>query len=122
MLDCFIVGAGGFLGSVLRYLIGLLEVNTNTGFPIKTFLINIFGAFVIGIVASIASKNAISPKLELFLKVGICGGFTTFSSFALETEKLFEKGFKLTALAYVVLSILCGVFAVYLAEKIVINN
>ncbi|MDO4662439.1 MAG: fluoride efflux transporter CrcB [Tissierellia bacterium] len=118
MINCFIVGAGGFLGSVLRYLIGLFNVNSKTGFPIKTFIINIIGAFIIGIVASVASKNTISPKLELFLKVGICGGFTTFSSFALETQNLLQKGFKITALSYVVLSILFGVLAVYLAEKI----
>jgi CrcB protein len=118
MQQCFIVGAGGFVGAVLRYLIGLLPLNPNSGFPIKTFCINILGAFLIGIVAALATKNAIDPKLTLFLKVGICGGFTTFSSFALETNDLLAKGSTVTAFLYILLSITLGVAAVLAAQKL----
>jgi CrcB protein len=119
MLQCLIVGAGGFLGAVLRYLIGLLPVSPASGFPIKTFAINVLGAFAIGIVAALGARNALDPRLTLFLKVGVCGGFTTFSSFALETNDLLAKGATATAALYVVLSIALGVLAVLAAEKLV---
>lgn len=119
MINCLIVGLGGAVGAVMRYLIGLLPFNPDNSFPIKTFIINVVGAFVIGIVAALAAKNAMNPKLVLFLKVGICGGFTTFSSFALETDQLLMKGQSLTAVLYVLLSIFAGVMAVFLADKII---
>lgn len=119
MINCLIVGLGGAVGAVMRYLIGLLPFNPDNGFPIKTFIINVVGAFVIGIVAALAAKNAMNPKLVLFLKVGICGGFTTFSSFALETDQLLMKGQSLTAVLYVLLSIFAGVMAVFLSDKII---
>lgn len=119
MINCLIVGLGGALGAVMRYLTGLIPFNPDNGFPIKTFIINVVGAFVIGIVAALAAKNAMNPKLVLFLKVGICGGFTTFSSFALETDQLLMKGQSFTAVLYVLLSIFAGVLAVFLADKII---
>lgn len=119
MINCLIVGLGGALGAVMRYLIGLIPFNPDNGFPVKTFIINVVGAFVIGIVAALAAKNAMNPKLVLFLKVGICGGFTTFSSFALETDQLLMKGQSFTAVLYVLLSIFAGVLAVFLADKII---
>lgn len=92
MINCIIVGIGGFVGAVLRYLIGLIPASPQSGFPIKTLLINIIGAFVIGLVVALGGKKEWNPQLILFLKVGLCGGFTTFSSFALETNQLIEQG------------------------------
>ena len=71
---------------------------------------------MIGIVAALAAKNSLNPRLVLFLKVGICGGFTTFSLFALETDQLLAKGQVVTAVMYVTLSVVLGVMAVYLAQ------
>lgn len=71
---------------------------------------------MIGIVAALAAKNSLNPRLVLFLRVGICGGFTTFSSFALETDQLLAKGQVVTAVMYVTLSVVLGVMAVYLAQ------
>lgn len=120
MLNCLIVGLGGFLGAVIRYLIGLLPINMENGFPVKTCLINIAGCFFIGLVAAMVAKNSqVSPKLVLFLKVGICGGFTTFSSFALETGGLIEKGQTWTALVYVIVSVVAGILAIFAAELLV---
>ncbi|MGN0242078.1 MAG: fluoride efflux transporter CrcB [Candidatus Weimeria sp.] len=119
MIKCLIVGAGGAIGAVGRYLIGLLPMNPENGFPVKTFLINVIGCFIIGIVAALADKNAMNPELVMFIKVGICGGFTTFSSFALETEGLLAKGTTGVALMYVILSLVCGVLAVFAAERLV---
>lgn len=81
MLNCIFVGIGGFLGSVLRYLAGLLPMQPSNGFPVKTLLINVLGSFALGLIAAAAAKNpALDPKIVLMLKVGVCGGFTTFST------------------------------------------
>lgn len=119
-MNVIIVGIGGFIGAVLRYLIGLIPLKQASGFPIKTMCINIIGSFVIGLVAAYSIKHSESKEsLQLFLKVGICGGFTTFSSFALETMNLLDNGNTFTAILYTSLSVICGVVAVYLAELLV---
>ncbi|MDD6789744.1 MAG: fluoride efflux transporter CrcB [Lachnospira sp.] len=118
-MNIIIVGLGGAIGAICRYLITLLPINPGDGFPLKTFLINVIGSFVIGLVAAFAAKNAMNPRIVLFLKVGICGGFTTFSSFALETEGLLEKGSAGVAMLYVILSLVCGVMAVFAAERLI---
>lgn len=117
MTGWMLAGAGGAAGAVLRYLIGLLPMNPENGFPIKTLLINLAGSFTIGMIAALAAKNAMNPKLVVFLKAGVCGGFTTFSSFALETQQLAQKGEGGLAFLYVLLSVLLGVSMVFLAEK-----
>ncbi len=121
MIKCLIVGVGGAIGAIGRYLIGLLPMNPENGFPVKTFLINVIGCFIIGIIAALADRNAVNPNLVLLIKVGICGGFTTFSSFALETEGLLAKGQTVVALMYVIASIVCGVLVVFAAEKMAVN-
>ncbi len=119
MTDCLIVAVGGAIGAVCRFFIGKLPIGSNDGFPIKTFIINVIGCFLIGLVAALALKQfSESPKLVMFLKVGICGGFTTFSSFALETGGLIEKGSCFTAAAYAVLSVTVGVAALFSAQFI----
>lgn len=121
MIECLIVAFGGAIGAVLRYLIGLIPLSQKSGFPIKTFLINVIGCFIIGIIAALAEKNSLNPKIVLFIKVGFCGGFTTFSSFALETQGLLEKGSVFIAILYIILSILVGIFAVFGADKLIFN-
>lgn len=120
MLNCFLVGIGGFIGTVCRYLIGLLPIEPESGFPVKTLAINVSGAFLIGIITALAAKNkSISPQLILMLKVGICGGFTTFSTFAYETTDLMQNGRIGTAFVYVIISVLVGVLAVFGAQLLV---
>lgn len=120
MLDCLAVGAGGFVGAVLRWLVGLIPIEMRSGFPIKTFVINVAGCFAIGVVTALASKRfPDSARLALFLKVGVCGGFTTFSTFALETEGLIENGGKAAAAAYIAASLICGIAAVFFGQKII---
>ena len=119
VIDILMVGAGGSIGAVLRYLLTLLPVSPESGFPFKTFFINLIGSFVIGIVAALAAKEILNPHVTVFLKVGICGGFTTFSSFALETEGLIERGSTGVALIYVALSAVIGILFVFAAGKMV---
>ena len=117
--SCIAVGAGGFLGSVLRYLIGLLPVRETTLFPVRTFAINLLGCALIGCLAALASRNTtLDPRLILFLKVGLCGGFTTFSTFGLETAQLIRGGHPAVAALYVVLSVALGVGLVFGAEAL----
>ena len=110
MFNCIAVGLGGFVGAVCRYLIGLLPVKETTLFPIKTFGINVLGCIAIAVIITMLTKDSsLSPRMGLFLKVGFCGGFTTFSTFAVETADLMKGGHPGIAAAYVVLSILLGV-------------
>ena len=119
MVECLFVGIGGFIGSVCRYLIGLIPLSPSNGFPVKTLVINIAGAFAIGLIAAAAAKNAdISPRIVLLLKTGICGGFTTFSTFALEISDLIRGGSWAAAAAYMLLSLILGVAAVFAAEAL----
>lgn len=114
MQTWLIVGLGGFLGSVCRYLLSLLPYAQRSGFPMITLLINITGAFIIGMLAGVAGRYAgESSGWMLFLRVGFCGGFTTFSTFALELSGLMNSGRFLAGIAYVTLSVLFGVLSVY---------
>lgn len=120
MLDCIVIGLGGFTGSVLRYLAGKIPHGNPAGFPINTLLINVLGSFVIGLAAAFAAKHSgLNPRLVLFIKVGLCGGFTTFSSFSLETFSLLRSGSYGTAVTYAILSAALGVLAVVLAHALV---
>lgn len=117
MLDCLFVGFGGFVGTVLRYLLGLLPVKTTHGFPLITLGINVLGAFAIGLIAAEAAKNnALNPRMVLMLKVGVCGGFTTFSTFAYETASLMNGGSGALAVVYVALSVTLSILAICAAQ------
>ena len=117
MLDCLAVALGGAAGSVLRYLIGLIPVNERFLFPVKTFAINILGCFIIGLITALSLRSSsLNPRMILFLKVGICGGFTTFSTFALESSNLLKNGHTGIAILYMTLSVLAGIGFVLLAE------
>ncbi len=110
MLSFLLVGCGGALGAMLRYGIGLIPVRGS--FPLLTLLINFLGAVAIGYIAEMVSASQLSPKWTLFCKTGICGGFTTFSTFSLEAVTLFREKAWLLGSAYVILSVvgcLCGV-------------
>ena len=120
MLSCLMVGIGGFIGSVCRYLIGLLPIETNSGFPVKTLIINIAGSFCIGLITALAVKNkGLNEQIVLMLKVGVCGGFTTFSTFAYESTDLMKSGHVAVALIYVCTSIVLSVLAVFAAQMLV---
>jgi len=120
MVNCLFVAFGGALGSVARYLLTLLPLRGRSGFPINTLLVNIVGAFVLGLLSAIAVKQAdFNPELRLFLTVGLCGGFTTFSTFSQETVTLFEQGKGGLGVLYLSLSLSLGLLAVFLAHQLV---
>ena len=118
--NCLIVGLGGAAGTVSRYLLGLLPLKPQSGFPLITLLINVAGAFLIGLIIAFAVKNqSVDSSLLLLLKIGFCGGFTTFSTFSLETAELFQNGKYFIALSYIILSVALSIAAVFGAEALV---
>ncbi len=120
ILNCVFVGLGGLVGSVLRYLVSLVPLRQASGFPLVTLGINVLGAFALGLIMALAGRNAaIDPRTLLFLKVGVCGGFTTFSTFALEAHLLIGTGKPIAALLYALLSVVLSVLAVFFATSLV---
>jgi len=108
--------AGGGVGAALRYALGLwVDERTGPGFPWGTFAVNVAGCFAIGVLATLADEHAwISPTGRLLLVTGLLGGFTTFSTFGMETWQLVEDGAGWLALANAGGSVVAGVAAVVL--------
>ena len=106
-----IVGTGSFAGGILRYLTGiLLQRMTQSVYPYGTLTANIIGCFLIGIFFGIAEKgNILTPEWRIFLTTGLCGGFTTFSTFSLDALHLMNDRGIITALAYIGISIFIGI-------------
>nr|WP_299343609.1 fluoride efflux transporter CrcB [Allomuricauda sp.] len=115
MKQVLLVFLGGGLGSILRYLVSR-PLNSFLGnFYLGTFTVNIIGCLLIGFVIGISSKNnLLSSNSTLFLATGICGGFTTFSAFALEKHNFIKTGDFLPVLFYASSSIVVGILAVAL--------
>lgn len=116
-----IVGLGGFIGTVLRFLVSrYFQFNYATVFPWGTLTVNILGSFLIGVFLGISEKgHFMSPEWRLFLTIGLCGGFTTFSSFSNEAFMLLQ-GKELLRLAYYSgLSVFLGIEAVILGRLII---
>jgi CrcB protein len=112
MLRAFLfVGLGGALGSMARYGVSLIVNKFYTAsFPLATFFINILGCFIIGLLFGVTQKNnTLQSDTWLILATGFCGGFTTFSAFALENSNLLKGNLNITALLYTVLSVVIGI-------------
>ncbi len=115
-----LIGLGGFLGSISRFLVAL-GVNRifQTVLPIGTLAVNILGCLLIGIIYSLAEqRNMLNPELRVFLGVGFCGGFTTYSSFAFEKFNLIKTGDFLLLSVYIGASVFLGLIAVYIGSQI----
>ena len=105
------VACGGAVGATLRYLITFIPMNCI--FPLKTMLTNIIGSLVIGLVVGLAENRSDMPGgLIIFLKTGICGGFTTFSTFSLETLELIDGRHYMEGTFYMALSVISCVAGV----------
>jgi CrcB protein len=115
LYSILIVGSGGFLGSIFRYIISLF-VDKKFGSPIPygTLTVNILGSFVMGIVIGVASRQAMpGNNWKVFLTTGFCGGFTTFSAFAFENVNLIQQRLVNVSLLYSALSIVLGFAAMF---------
>ena len=118
MRNLFYIFIGGGLGSVLRFLISnytqkLWNINS---FPMGTFVVNIMGCFLIGVLTSYFLR--VDNYLKFLLITGFCGGFTTFSTFSAENYSLWESGNYMVLLSYILLSIIVGFVAVYVGLQV----
>lgn len=115
MKQLLLIGFGGFIGSITRYLVSRLNLTWNFhSIPMGTLTVNIIGSLLIGFMLGVfVNSNLLHTNLKLFLVVGFCGGFTTFSSFTNENFLLLQNGQILTALIYIVGSITLGILAVF---------
>jgi CrcB protein len=112
--------AGGAVGSLLRYVIGLAVARgTTSAFPWGTLAVNLAGCFAIGLVAALGERSGgLTPVVRLTLVVGLLGGFTTFSSFGLETFRMLADGRWAGAAGYVMASNLAGLAAVWAGYRL----
>ncbi|WP_337872798.1 fluoride efflux transporter CrcB [Ignavibacterium sp.] len=113
----FFVMAGAAFGGLLRYIVAdLVQKNSKIIFPFGTLSVNIAGSFLIGLIIFIlGEREIITPEVRLFLTVGLCGGFTTFSTFSYETLMLFQEAEFLYAAINIVLNVVLSITAIYLA-------
>lgn len=115
MSHLLLVGAGGAIGSMARYLLGVWTLQRwGPGFPWGTLGVNVTGSFLIGLLAElIMHKFGASAEMRLFLITGVLGGYTTFSAFSLDAIMLFERGDVALALGYVAASVVLSILAVF---------
>ena len=114
------VAAGGAIGSVARYLVGTWSSKMFINFPWGTLIINVTGSFLIGLfVGLFATKWDLPQAARIFLIVGICGGYTTFSTFSLDSFRLMERGEALAAGAYMIGSVVLSLGALIAAMLVV---
>lgn len=113
------VALGGAVGAMGRYAISLLPFKPD--FPALTFLTNLLGALLIGLVAGLAEdRNRLPQNAVLFWKTGVCGGFTTFSTFSLESHQLMQEDKYLLGTGYMILSVVCCLAGVYCGKKLAV--
>ena len=115
-----VVGAGSFIGGAARYLVSLMMKGTSKGFPWATLAVNLVGCFLIGLLWGLFSKNGTEGNnWSLFLTVGMCGGFTTFSTFSKEAIMMLQSGNIWSFAGYVAISVVAGIALVALGNFLV---
>ena len=123
-IKALLIFLGGGIGAVLRYLVNILSTNIVNSyflveFPLGTLISNLLGSFAIGFIAGLFSPEIMDSEfLQLFLVVGILGGFTTFSSFSIEILNLLQSGNILLALGYISVSVFVAVVLTFTGFKL----
>ena len=111
-----IVGAGGFIGAVARFAVGVyFDTFWRRDFPLATFVVNVSGCFILGLFLTLATERLpVDPRLRLFLATGFVGAYTTFSTFEYETQRLTTTG----ALGWAIVNVLTSVVAGFAALQL----
>ena len=118
--NTIMVGCGSLLGGAARYLISVAMKTMSKGFPWGTLAVNLVGCLVIGLLWGFFSKNSSeSSSWALFMTIGICGGFTTFSTFSKEALMMLQAGNFMSLLAYVAISVIAGIALVAAGYQLV---
>jgi len=115
-----LIGIGGFIGAVLRYMIGDFAQNWSKSgtFPIGTLIVNLVGCLLIGFLSHVGeTSQVITPEARSFMFIGILGAFTTFSTFSNETVNLFRQGENFYSILNVAANIFIGLFAVWIGRQ-----
>lgn len=121
MLHIFYIGIGGFIGAVSRFLLSRYLGSLLPAFPLGTLAVNIIGSFILGfIVYSVSLGKTLPPELRDFITIGILGGFTTMSSFAYESYRLFEINQMLLFALNLFLNIILCLAAVYAGKELAV--
>ena len=114
-----LVGFGGAIGSILRYLTSVFMAKYDVGsFPLATFITNVLGCFAIGLLIGYFSNAQTDQNLKLLFITGFCGGYTTFSTFAAENISLLQSNNYITLITYTLASVVVGLLAVGLGLMI----
>lgn len=115
MKEILAIFLGGGLGSVMRYGVQMLmhERIAAYNFPWATFTVNIAGSFLIGLFYALSARFNLSAEIRLFLTAGLCGGFTTFSTFSNDNLEMLRQGNGLMCVAYILLSVVLGICACF---------
>ncbi len=125
MMKYLLIALGGAIGTVFRYVVSGLDYRFSNGvLPVGTMAVNVSGSLVIGFLWGLFERFTFSPNTRLFLFMGVMGGYTTFSTFSLETFNLMRDGEYRIALLNIVLSVILSVgvvFIGYFASKYVLN-
>jgi CrcB protein len=121
MKTILLIGLGGGIGSIMRYLTSMLVAKqVSSVFPWATFVVNIIGCLVAGIILGVLERQQVlNSDLKFLLITGFCGGYTTFSAFSVENIQLLQSGHSLIALLYISISILLGVMAVWVGMTLI---
>jgi CrcB protein len=114
LLKYMMVGVGGFLGSIARYMVGnYIGSRYGVRFPYGTFVINISGSFLIGIIVALLARTTVSQYWRYLIPIGFIGAYTTFSTFEFETLRAIQDGQITAGVLNVVLSVVVGFIAVW---------
>ena len=115
------VAMGGAIGSSFRYLVGVAATRfLGIGFPWGTMIVNITGSFIMGVlIALLALRFSVGNEVRAFLAIGVLGGFTTFSSFALDVVSLYEKKQYFASMGYISISVMGSILALFLGLFVV---
>ncbi len=119
MLKHVVVGVGGFLGAIARYMLGAyIGSRYGVRFPYGTFVINVSGSFLVGFILTLLSRTTASPYWRYLIPIGFIGAYTTFSTFEYETLRAVQDGQAITGLLNVALSVIVGFAAVWAGAAI----
>lgn len=115
-----LAGAGSFFGGAARYAVSQIpQLASDGGFPYKTLFVNVVGSFIIGVIAAASLRELISTDWKIFLAVGICGGFTTFSAFSIDMLEMLRLGQTFQAAVYAAASISLGLLAAFIGFSLI---
>jgi len=114
LLKLLFIAAGGALGAVLRYVVaGAVHIFFTGMYPLGTLLVNLIGSFIAGFLWHVSEEIIVAPQVKTFIFIGILGGFTTFSTYMLETLNLFRDGETHLAVANLLLNNLLGIVLIF---------